>query len=402
MPTTTGFRDIDNAVAIDIATKFVTKEYLMEFYPDLVPAALTPFLWVWGANDSSQLANPDAATSSRSSPYSMVNGTATNWRWVACGQSHMAAIKTDGTLWAWGLGTSGQLGAGNSSTRNSPVTTSGGGTTWRQVAAGFNHTTAVKTDGTLWCWGINTQGQLGDNTSSVRSSPVTTTGGGTIWKQVSAGQQHTAAVKTDGTLWGWGATTGDGTTTSRSSPVTTTGGGTTWKQVACGYRHTAAVKTDGTLWTWGTNTNGELGDNTSSGRSSPVTTTGGGTTWKQVAGGRNNTAAIKTDGTLWCWGFNGNGSIGDNTSSVRSSPVTTAAGGTNWYSVAMNQQTAGIKTDGTLWCWGRNLRGQVGDNSSTNPRLSPVSVVGGGRQGSWKRVACGYNNTAGTTESEGW
>jgi alpha-tubulin suppressor-like RCC1 family protein len=214
------------------------------------------------------------------------------------------------------------------------------------VACGYRHTAAVKTDGTLWCWGNDSYGQLGDNSSTVRSSPVTTVAGGTNWKQVSCGGYHTAAIKTDGTLWTWGLNTfgklGDNTASSRSSPVTTAGGGTNWKQVAGGVNHTAAIKTDGTLWTWGRNADGQLGDNTLVSKSSPVTTVAGGTNWKQVAGGGSHTAAIKTDGTLWTWGSNANGRLGDNTATTRSSPVQPVGSFTNWKQVAATNMTMGI------------------------------------------------------------
>jgi len=144
-------------------------------------------------------------------------------------------------------------------------------------------------EGNLFTWGNNGSGRLGDNTGISRSTPVTTLAGGTDWKQVSGGRNHTAAIKTDGTLWGWGAGTsaplGVNDTTQRVTPVTTFAGGTNWKQVSGGRSYTAAIKTDGTLWTWGSNTSGQLGDNTITNRSTPVTTFAGGTNWKQVSGG---------------------------------------------------------------------------------------------------------------------
>ena len=159
------------------------------------------------------------------------------------------------------------------------------------------HTAAIKTDGTLWSWGLNSSGQLGDNTRTNKSSPVQTIAGGTNWKQVaSGGQYHTAAIKTDGTLWLWGnngnGRLGDNTTTNKSSPVQTIAGGTNWKQVAGGRYHTAAIKTDGTLWLWGFNSSGQLGGNTTIDKSSPVQTIAAGTNWKQVASGAYHTAAI--------------------------------------------------------------------------------------------------------------
>ena len=166
----------------------------------------------------------------------------------------------------------------------------------KQVACGTLHTAAIKTDGTLWTCGYNIVGQLGDGTTGRKSSPVTTAGGGTNWKQVSCGYWHTAAIKTDGTLWTCGyngnGQLGDGTTVNKTSPVTTAGGGTNWKQVASGYYHTAAIKTDGTLWTCGYNSFGQLSDGTTVNKSSPVTTVAGGTNWKQVACGTWHTAAI--------------------------------------------------------------------------------------------------------------
>ena len=149
----------------------------------------------------------------------------------------------------------------------------------------------------LWTWGSNGFGQLGDNTTTNRSSPITTAGGGSDWSQVSGGGGYTAAIKTDGTLWTWGYNNigqlGDNTVTSRRSPITTAGGGTDWSQVSGGGYYTGAIKTDGTLWTWGRNDYGQLGDNMSTNRSSPGTTAGGGTDWSQVSCGQYHIAAIR-------------------------------------------------------------------------------------------------------------
>ena len=202
-----------------------------------------------------------------------------------------------GGLWSWGDGLSGELGIGSDGERSSPVQTISGGTNWKQVEVSYFNTTAIKTDGTLWTWGNNSDGQLGDNTRSSRNSPVQTVSGGTNWKQVSAGGNHTAAVKTDGTLWTWGGNNngqlGDNTTTNKSSPVQTVSGGTNWKQVSCGNIFTAGIKTDGTLWLWGYNFDGRLGDNTSTDKSSPVQTISSGNNWKQVSCGETNIAAIQ-------------------------------------------------------------------------------------------------------------
>ena len=356
-------------------------------------------LWNWGGPFGTL---GDGTTSSRSSPVTTAGG-GTNWKEVACGRQHTAAIKTDGTLWVWGSNGSGALGDNTATARSSPVTTVGGGTNWKQVSGGTTYTAAIKTDGTLWTWGNNGNGRLGDGTTLDRSSPVTTAGGGVNWKQVSCGDAHTAAIKTDGTLWTWGKNDdgrcGDGTITDRSSPVTTAGGGTDWKQVAGGGKITIAIKIDGTLWTCGYNLNGNLGDGTTTSRRSPVTTAGGGTNWKQAAGGRHHTVAVKTDGTLWTWGFNNAGQLGTGTTTTRSSPGTTAGGGTNWKQAAApsdSDHTAAIKTDGALWIWGKGGSGALGDGTVTN-KSSPIQPIN--NLSNWKEVSCGYNVTAAVAQN---
>ena len=364
-------------------------------------------LWTWGSGGSGQLGRL-AIGSNRVTPVTTFAG-GNNWADTAttepedlytlnAGDRHTAAIKTDGTLWTWGNGSSGRLGNANITNRSTPVTTFAGGNNWKQVSSGTNHTAAVKTDGTLWTWGENDNGRLGDgdNAGNInRSTPVTTFAGGTDWKQVSAGNAHTAAIKTDGTLWTWGAGNngrlGTNNTTNRSTPVTTFAGGTDWKQVSAGNAHTAAIKTDGTLWTWGRGTFGGLGSNDTTDRSTPVTTFAGGTNWKQVSSGNNHTAAIKTDGTLWTWGFGNTGQLGTNDTTTRSTPVTTFAGGTDWKQVSSGYHTAAIKTDGTLWTWGFGNFGRLGTNDLTS-RSTPVTTFAGGTN--WKQVSAGGRHTA--------
>ena len=374
----------------DLENYFITESWLIDQW-------VGDTLWVWGGNSEGQLGNN--LTNTRCTPVTTFLG-GTTWKQVSCGGFYTAAIKTDGTLWTWGWNYAGQLGDNTTTTRSTPVQTSTGGTNWKQVDCGSGHTAAIKTDGTLWVWGSNSLGaQLGDNTTTNRSIPVTTFLGGNNWKQVSTGSLYTAAIKTDGTLWTWGynyyGQLGDNTTTTRSTPVQTSTGGTNWKQVSCGDSHTAAIKTDGTLWTWGFNYYGQLGDNTTIFKSTPIQTSTGGTNWKQVSCGDSHTAAIKTDGTLWTWGFNYYGQLGDNTTTKRSTPVTTFAGGTNWKQVATgSNHTVAIKTDGTLWVWGRNTTGQLGDNTLIT-RSTPVQTSTGGTN--WKQVSCGGDHTAAVT-----
>ena len=150
------------------------------------------------------------------------------------------------TLFTFGWNNSSQLGINNTTNSLTPVTTFAGGTTWKQVSAGNQHTAAVKTDGSLWVWGRNNNAQLGTNDTTQRNTPVTTFAGGNTWKQVSSGEYNVAAIKTDGTLWTWGlgtyGTVGNNSNQNRSTPVTTFAGGNNWKYVTCGNQHTAAIK----------------------------------------------------------------------------------------------------------------------------------------------------------------
>ena len=367
----------------DLKTAFVSDAWLLDQF-------VGNTLWMVGVNGQGQIGD-NTIVSKSIAVQTIAQGN--NWKQISCGNSttlpFTAAIKTDGTLWMWGSNTSGKLGDNTGTNRSSPVQTVTFATNWKQVCCGANHVAAIKTDGTLWCWGTNANGALGDNTVTVRSSPIQTITRGNTWKQVSAGRNFTAAVKTDGTLWLWGVNVngqiGDNSATTKSSPVQTVTFATNWKQVSCGYQHTAAVKTDGTLWCWGWNNNGQLGDNTSTDRSSPVQTVTAGTNWKQVACGYTFTACTKTDGTLWLWGRNLEGQLGDNTAILKSSPVQTVTYGTNWKNVGISSgsfATSAIKNDGTLWVWGYNAGGQIGDGTATT-RSSPVQTYLGGNN--WKQ-----------------
>ena len=268
-------------------------------------------LWVWGGyNSFGQLGLGD--TNPYSSPAQV--GALTTWESVASGGYSTMAIKTDGTLWGWGNDSYGQLGLGTQVQAYSSPVQVGSLTNWKTVGCGILslHTLAIKTDGTLWAWGKDNYGQLGQGNTTNYSSPVQV-GALTNWASVAAGQFHTAAIKTDGTLWTWGGYNvfgqlGQGNTTNYSSPVQV-GALTNWASVTCGRFHTAAIKTDGTLWAWGYNNDGELGLGNTTNYSSPVQV-GALTNWASVAGGQSHTTAIKTDGTLWAWGNDSYGQLG--------------------------------------------------------------------------------------------
>jgi alpha-tubulin suppressor-like RCC1 family protein len=352
-------------------------------------------VWSWGCNVVGQLG--DNSTTSRRSPVSVVGGF-TDWCQVSAGFSHSLGVRTNGTLWAWGDNSSGRLGDNTTTNRASPVSVVGGFTDWCQVSAGNvgSHILGLRRNGTLWAWGSNQCGQLGDNSTTSRSSPVSVVGGIGDWCQVSAGYRHSLGVRRGGTAWAWGhngnGRLGDDTTTSRSSPVLVVGGFTDWCQVAAGGCHNLGLRRNGTLWAWGgSNADGRLGDDTTTDKSSPVSVVGGFTDWCQVSAGRYHSLGVRTNGTAWAWGSNNYGRLGDNTVTARSSPVSVVGGFTDWCQVSAGLvHSLGLRTNGTVWAWGCNGLGQLGDNSITS-RRSPVSVVGGFTD--WCQVSAGFSHS---------
>jgi alpha-tubulin suppressor-like RCC1 family protein len=334
----------------------------------------------------------DNTNINKSSPVQTVAGGA-NWKVLSSGGCNsIGAIKSDGTLWAWGSAAGGNLGNNSTINRSSPVQTISGGTDWSKISGGKYAFVASKSDGTLWTWGAGIGGILGNNSTINRSSPVQTISGGTNWSKITSSSAQAAAIKTDGTLWLWGCNAfnnlGDNTLTSRSSPIQTISGGTNWKLVSTGNFSTSAIKTDGTLWLWGSGEAGQLGDNRTIGAASPVQTISCGFNWKMISSGRSVNSAIKTDGTLWLWGLNNAGMLGDNTSNSKSSPVQTISGGTNWKLVSSsNFHSTAVKTDGTLWTWGGNFDGRL-LNGNTSYQSSPIQTVAAGS--GWRSVSTGY------------
>jgi alpha-tubulin suppressor-like RCC1 family protein len=360
---------------------------------DLMNRFVGQELWTWGCGGVGILGTN--STNLTSSPVQTIAG-GTNWNFISLGADHTTALKTDGTLWVWGCNGSGRLGDNTLVNKSSPVQTIGSATNWKAVSGGFAQTIAIKTDGTLWSWGFNSTGQLGDNTTTTRSSPVQTISAGANWLTAAAGT-HNGAIKTDGTLWNWGCGAagdlGNDSTINHSSPVQTIAGGTNWRNISAGSRFFSALKTDGTLWIWGTAGSGRLGNVSTINRSSPVQTVSGGTNWKKSSLGSFHSSAIKTDGTLWSWGFNGFGQLGDNTTTNKSSPIQTISQGNNWRgSFTGGCHTLAIKTDGTLWLLGIGTFGHLGNDNAIS-MSSPVQTVSGGTN--WRSASGGCDHSGG-------
>jgi alpha-tubulin suppressor-like RCC1 family protein len=318
-------------------------------------------LYSWGANSYGQLG--DGTTASRLSPGTVVGGI-TSWTQTAAGLSSSFGITSAGILYAWGNAYEGAIPVADGNNKSSPTTIVGGITNWSKVAAsrgsyflwGFGM--GITSAGVLYAWGKNNYGQLGDNTTSIRYSPVTVVGGITTWTQVSAGQEFCIGLLgASGQMFAWGynaqGQVGDGTITSRSSPVFVAGGNGGWSKITAGFGSVGnrgssyAITTTGVAYGWGRNDQGQIGDNTSTDRSSPVTVVGGITNWNELSGGLRFCAGITNAGIAYAWGVNGSGQLADGSTTNRSSPVPVIGGITSWTQIsAAAYTTIGISNIG--------------------------------------------------------
>jgi alpha-tubulin suppressor-like RCC1 family protein len=361
-------------------------------------------LFAMGGNANGQLGVNNAADG-YSSPIQVPGTTWTRAAGSMSGYGQiMLATKSDNTLWGWGRNSQGALAQNDITSRSSP--TQIGGTTWSgNFSAGLLCGMGVKTDGTLWSWGYGDHGNLGLNESgspSRKSSPVqvgTDTDWSTTADQGAIGGNSTMAgtcIKTDGTLWAWGHNSygvlGQNDRTQRSSPVQIPG---TWtgSYISKPYHTFAAIKSDGTLWTWGVDSYGSLGHNNTAHKSSPTQVTG--TNWRKIVSGNYGAIATKTDSTLWYMGSNQFGSAGQNLpmgpggQNARSSPIQLGTA-TDWNDIALSMWTRyASKTNGELWGWGRGDGGSLFTPGIENAnRSSPTQLHGGATDFTGSISAC--------------
>ena len=306
---------------------------------------------------------------------------------ISGGEDHTLALKTDGTLWSWGKRGSGMLGrAPWSETGNRSAIQVGTDTTWNGVYAMQNASLATKNDGTMWTFGSNNDGNLGQNNRTQYSSPIQVPGTSWVAASTLSGRNAFYAIRNTSQLWvcgdnEYGVLGNNGTPgyglQLKSSPVQIPGA---WKSDGLwgGYEHVGGIKTNDTLFMWGRNEGGQLGQNNTTNRSSPIQIPG---TWSMINGGNTYSIGIKTDGTMWSWGMNGNGKLGLNqpAPTAYSSPVQIP--GTTWEKIYTGNSSEGhayaLKTDGTLWTWGNNGHGRLGLNQpAPTQRSSPTQVPG--------------------------
>ena len=416
-------------------------------------------LLCWGADGSGQCGNGNGPPSTYVSGWEEERWEGTTpaftWNAASAGDRFSVAVGADGSLWSWGLNDHGQLGIGGSGGTQSVLPVKVGSQAWTTASAGTTHALGVAADGTLWAWGDNSTGELGTAPSNLASSDLPVlVDAGTGWTSVAAGDGYSLALRSDGTLWAWGSNTagqlGDGTTTEHDTPEQV-GAGTTWSSVSAGALHAVARRSDGTIWAWGDDAFGELGDGAtvqtalfniygckafgtqyahptpaevgaagdwsvvsagacystglhdggadlemwgidafgqygdgSVASSGAVTLVGPVHDWWAVSEGVDHSAAIRADGSLWTWGANAFGQLGDATTTARATPGQIGTG--TWRAVGAGDGfTVGVRSDGTLWAWGRNDEDQLGDGTTTD-RHAPEQI---GADTTWASVSVG-------------
>lgn len=397
----TGFKIVQNyptnTIGYDFDDLYVRKDNF-----------LSGGLWSWGDGSSGQLGENNSV--SRCSPV-QVSGSGMTWRKICASRfsgNNVIALACNGKVYAWGLNGDYQLGDGTVTTRSSPVNptsnsnykeiSTGGGSSsvlgvvgrsswgcnsnqrigincanttvtavtsadtvlWRQLSHGNGFAVGVgqiggqDTTSDLIVFGVNTAGQLGTSNTTTVSIPTRISSG---WLCVSAGNNHSLGVKEDGTLWAWGCNSfgqlGTGDTTNRSSPVQI-GCDKYWKSVSAGGDFSVAVTCGSQntfhsqIWTWGLNSSGQLGDNTTTNRSTPVQTVDCLNSWKRVSAGDSHVLALNANGTVWAWGTNSCGELGDGTLTGRSSPVQMVGGSNKWFAISAGKCfSVGIRES----CW---------------------------------------------------
>jgi alpha-tubulin suppressor-like RCC1 family protein len=354
-------------------------------------------VWDWGYNLNGKLGDNTASTGSdlsndRHVPIQVHGpnnvGYLNSITAIMGGEIHNFALKSDGTVWSWGWNSFGQLGDGTYTERHTPVQVSGLISVTALGGRGY-HSLAIKSDGTVWTWGYNAAGELGYDTSASPCSPPFTNTCSNVPGQViglsgvltvTGGYVHSLALLSDHTLRSWGSNAngqlgnGDASYQSSSAPVMVSGL-TNVTQVSAGWKHTVALKSDGTVWAWGRNDRGEVGNGitTTKGITMPAQV-GGLSNMIAVSGGDCHTAALKSDGTVWTWGCNERGELGDGTWIDKSTPVQVKGLSDVIFITARDYHNAALKSDGTVWTWGWNINGQLGDNTTTD-RNVPVQVI---------------------------
>jgi alpha-tubulin suppressor-like RCC1 family protein len=335
---------------------------------------------------------------------------------VAAGTKFSLGIDLTGHLYGWGLNSNHQTGSSGGTPVSSP-TQIGSGNTWKWVAAGATHGLAITGGGALYAWGQNSDGELGQNNTSSYIVAPTPVAASARWLAASGGNQFSVAIQANGSAWSWGHNAsgqlGNGNTTAQHVPVPITST-IPWVAVSAGDSHVLGIKGDGSLWAWGLNDQGQLGCGTcTSPQKTPVAVTSPAGQWIAVSAGQKSSYALRSDGTLWAWGYNNKGQVGNNSTTSQTTPTQIGSG--FQYVAAGADFAVAVTTDGSVWSWGNNASNQLGNGNTTStkvPARMPDSANGSirgvkpalliaGANGSASAYSAAHLKTSGVLETWG-
>lgn len=310
------------------------------------------------------------------------------WEIISAGGLHSIGLKSDGSLWAWGHNTHGQLGISKTSQPILKPIQVGNEKKWRIVNASEVNSFGIKTNGTLWGWGHNLHGSLGIGSVEIQLEPIQI-GTDSNWKEIFTGCGfHCYAIKNDSSIWAWGFNSngqlGDNSLKNIIEPVRFDKN-KEWSKISVGFDHSIGLKFDGTLWTWGGNSHGQLGIGTNINEIKPKQI-GIDTNWLDIAAGFGSNLALKKDGSLWAWGHNNNGQLGDGTNISKNIPIQ-IGNEQNWSKIYIRSSAYAIKKDGTLWAWGDNYNGNLANGSVINENI-PKQI---GHDSKWNRISASFH-----------
>jgi alpha-tubulin suppressor-like RCC1 family protein len=317
-----------------------------------------------------------------------------DWNSISAGDNHTCGTRSDGKLYCWGNNEEGEVGDGSPSGPVYAPLRIGSFADWAQASAGGNHTCGVRKNGKLYCWGYDNFGQIGDGASTGATSPRRI-GSFEDWANVSASYRHTCGVRKNGKLYCWGRDTfgqiGDGDVANDHAAPSRIGTFEDWVRVDAGGHHTCGVRANGKLYCWGHDYNGQVGDGADTGATSPRRI-GTFEDWSRVAAGLSHTCGVRTNGKLYCWGYGEFGQVGDSEEDLLAESPRRIGSFEDWSRIAAgDSHTCGARTNGKLYCWGSDSYGQIGDDDGTHA-IAPRRVSS---SEDWATVTAGENHSCG-------
>ena len=310
------------------------------------------------------------------------NGYWSSWKYTLISfiDNYIIVKKTDNSVWSWIDNSQGQIGDNTTTNRATPVSILGNKKTFCQISGSFYHRSGIEHNGQVWSWGFNNWGQIGDNTQTNKCTPVSILGTKKTFCKISAGYNHTLGIDKYGQVWSWGYNNNGGLGINlsgigslyRCTPVSILGNKKTFCQISGGGEYSIAIDKNGQIWSWGINTSGQLGDNTITNKCTPVSIHGNKKTFTQIS----KSLALEHNGQVWGWGINTSGQLGDNTTISRRTPVSILGNKKTFCKIVSSDNCyKAIDNRGMIWSWGINSEGELGDNTITN-KCTPVSIHG--------------------------